>query len=105
MVPTSDIGERDFYSGIRLDKPRDLLQSAAEFSDVLSAVDGVVWTLVDRLDHLYGVKSPFSRHIETSVRRRRIHTLENAGCISIADLKLLEVVHSYTAAAAFEGSG
>ena len=93
MIPSADIHECRFNTRVRLDQLRDLLQTASEFAArILRTIGGSVWTLVDGVDEPDGFKRFLAGRHQRRIRRRGIHAFEDAGCILIAHLKLIEIV-------------
>src|SRR4029077_10150866 len=100
MIPSSDIGEGCFDSGIRFNETRDLLKCVAEPALILCAIRGAVWIAVDGLDQLYRFKGFLSRREQTWIRGRRVHAFEDARNFLISRLELLQIVHSHCLSAA-----
>src|SRR3989442_5722139 len=95
MVPSADVSKCRLDADIGFDEASHLLQAAAEFALVLRTVGGRIWSAAEGLDHFYCLERLLSRGQELRIRRCRVHALDDAGRLLIADLELFETVYGH----------
>src|SRR6516164_5695389 len=108
MIPSAHFGESCLNACLRFNQTRKLLQAPPELAglsilwrrwrarEACNAGRGpwqVRGTILDRLDDLHRLECIFAGAAERSIRRGRIHGLEDTGSITIVtDPELVQIV-------------
>src|SRR5579864_1338396 len=99
MIPSTDVGEGDLHTEIRLDELRQLAQAVAETAlGIVGSRSWCVFSGIGRSQHLHSVKRLLASTVEDAVRRVIVHGFKSAGGgrsfgIATADGEVADVVH------------